>query len=284
VRAGHVVVASHMPVFDRAAYWTRLTPKRSYAIACRINGEVPPGMHITAGSPTRSIRGIPHEGSELLMVGGEGHNTGEDDDTRERYAALEAFAREHWDVTEVTHRWSAHDLQPADGMPYVGRYTPTSKHVWTAAGYRKWGFTNGAMAAEILTELVLGREHRWADAFDPWRFTPLASAPGLAKEILNDGRHFVGDRLRGAEDGEPADLAPGEGRILRVDGKLVGAFRDDDGTLLGVSPTCTHVGCRLGWNTAERSWDCPCHGSRFAPDGKVLQGPATAPLDRRDIE
>jgi glycine/D-amino acid oxidase-like deaminating enzyme/nitrite reductase/ring-hydroxylating ferredoxin subunit len=282
VDARDVIVATLMPVFDRAVYWTRLTAKRSYAIACRVTGGVPPGMYITAGSPTRSIRAIPVDGEELLMVGGEGHNTGEDDDTRERYAALEAFAREHWDVDEVTHRWSAQDLQPADGVPYIGRYTPISRHVWTAAGFRKWGFTNGAMAAELLTAMVQGREHEWADFFDPYRFTPLRSAKGVAMEVLKDGRHFVGDRLRGAEADSFDEVPPGEARLVRDGLKLVGAFRDDDGTLKTVNPTCTHVGCRLGWNTAERSWDCPCHGSRFAPDGTVLQGPATAPLERLD--
>ena len=283
VAARDVVVTTLMPVFDRAVYFARLTAKRSYAIACRIDGEVPPGMFITAGSPTRSIRGIPYEGEELLMVGGEGHTTGEDDDTRERYDALEAFAREHWAVREVTHRWSAHDLMPADGVPYVGRYTPISKHVWTATGFRKWGFTNGAMAAELLTELVCGREHPHADFFDPYRFTPLRSAKGVASELLKDGRHFVGDRLRGAEAGSFDEVPAGEARLVRDGAKLVGAYRGDDGTLQTVNPTCTHVGCRLGWNTAERSWDCPCHGSRFAPDGTVLQGPATAPLEKLDV-
>jgi Rieske Fe-S protein len=128
-----------------------------------------------------------------------------------------------------------------------------------------------------------GREHPWASFFDPYRLTPLRSAKGVLAEGSKDARHLVGDRLRGAEDGAPADLAPGEARILRVDGKLTGAYRDEDGSLHAVSPTCTHLGCRLGWNTAERSWDCPCHGSRFAPDGTVLQGPAVAPLDRRDV-
>jgi nitrite reductase/ring-hydroxylating ferredoxin subunit len=184
---------------------------------------------------------------------------------------------------EITHRWSAHDLMPADGVPYVGRYTPVSKHVWTAAGFRKWGFTNGAMAAELLTALVTGREHPHADFFDPYRFTPLRSAKGVASEMLKDGRHFVGDRLRGAETDSYDDVPAGEARLVRDGAKLVGAFREDDGTLKTVNPTCTHVGCRLGWNTAERSWDCPCHGSRFDTDGTVLQGPATAPLERIDV-
>jgi glycine/D-amino acid oxidase-like deaminating enzyme/nitrite reductase/ring-hydroxylating ferredoxin subunit len=283
VRAKDVVVTTLMPVFDRAVYWTRLTAKRSYAIACRVTGEVPHGMFISAGQPTRSIRAIPVDGEERLMVGGEGHNTGEDDDTRERYAALEAFAREHWDVTEVTHRWSAHDLQPADGIPYVGRYTPISKHVWTAAGFRKWGFTNGAAAAELLAALIAGREHDRADFFDPYRFTPLRSLKGVASEVLKDGRHFVGDRLRGA-DADSYDAVPaGEARLLRDGAKLVGAYRDDDGTLHAVSAVCTHLGCQVQWNGAERSWDCPCHGSRFDTDGTVLQGPATAPLERIEI-
>lgn len=280
VSAGHVVVATLMPVFDRSVFWSRLTARRSYAIACRIDGDVPEGMFISAGSPTRSIRGIPTPHGELLLIGGEGHVTGEDADTRRRYAALERFARSHWQVAEVTHRWSAHDLQPADGVPYVGRYTPLSNRVWTAAGFRKWGFTNAAMASDILAAAVRGRDHAWADFFDPYRLTPRASAKGVAAELLKDARHFVGDRLRAAEVDSIADVPAGEARLVRTERGTVGAYRDDDGSVETVDPTCTHVGCRVRWNTAERSWDCPCHGSRFAPDGTVLQGPATRPLDR----
>jgi glycine/D-amino acid oxidase-like deaminating enzyme len=246
VHATDVVVATLMPFLDRGLWFARLTPMRSYCIAARAPRErIPEIMAISADQPSRSIRGaVGPGGEELLIVGGEGHPTGEDADTRRRYGALERFAREQFSATEVTHRWSAHDLQPADGLPYIGRYTPLSHHVWTAAGFRKWGMTNATMAAEILTERLAGRDHDLAATFDTNRLDPRKAATGVVKEVVKDTRHFVLDHLR----------------------------RRD-------APVCTHLGCRLSWNTAETSWDCPCHGSRFAADGTVLTGPATKPLD-----
>jgi glycine/D-amino acid oxidase-like deaminating enzyme/nitrite reductase/ring-hydroxylating ferredoxin subunit len=281
VRAGDVVVATLMPFLDRAAWWTRLTPMRSYCIAVRGATTIPDAMLISADQPTRSIRPARGpDGEPLLIVGGEGHPTGADDDTRRRYRALEAHAREHYggDALEVTHRWSAHDLMPADGLPFVGRYHPAAEHLWTAAGFRKWGMTNATMAAEILAARIAGRGHPLAERFDTTRLDALRQAPGMVKEAVKDAKRFVGDRLRGGEHDDVDALAPGEGGLVKVDGELVAAYRAEDGTVSRVSPTCTHLGCRVAWNTAERSWDCPCHGSRFAPDGTVLTGPATAPL------
>lgn len=277
----HVVVATLMPFLDRGLYFSRLTPMRSYCIAVRGATTIPDGMLISADQPTRSVRPARgREGEQLLVIGGEGHPTGEDDDTRERYAALEAHAREHYGgaAIEVTHRWSAHDLMPADGMPFIGRYHAASTHLWTAAGFRKWGMTNATMAAEILSAQIAGHEHRLAQQFDSTRMDLLQQTPGIAKESLKDAKHFIGDRLRSPDVDSLDALAPGQGGLVEVDGKLVAAYRDAAGAVTQVSPTCTHLGCRVGWNTAERSWDCPCHGSRFAPDGTVLTGPATKPL------
>jgi glycine/D-amino acid oxidase-like deaminating enzyme len=246
VRARDIVVATLMPFLDRGLWFTRLTPKRSYCIAVRTRREAPPIMSISADQPTRSLRpAIGPGGEELLVIGGEGHATGAESQTGERYAALEDYARTLYGATEVTHRWSAHDLMPADGLPYVGAYTPLSSHLWTAAGFRKWGLSNATMAAEILAARIAGREHPLARTFDANRTDVLQQAPGIAQEALKDTRHFLVDHV----------------------------------TRLRRAPVCTHLGCRLNWNDAERSWDCPCHGSRFAEDGRVLTGPATKPLD-----
>ena len=286
VQARDVVVATHYPILDRGLFFPRLTPKRSYCLAARIPGPPPGIMAISIGSPTRSLRAAPdpgRPGEELLVLGGEGHSAGEDGDrTPERYQALWSFAREHFAATEATHRWSAHDMTSADGLPYAGRLTPLSRHVWVAAGFRKWGLTNGTAAAQVLAARILGREHPHRALFDTTRLTPRRSAVGIAKEGLKDARHLIGDRFTSPK-GETADhLQPGgDGQLLKLDGDLVAASRDADGTLHAVSPTCTHLGCRVAWNRAERSWDCPCHGSRFAPDGRVLQGPAVQPLASR---
>ncbi|HEX6026265.1 MAG TPA: FAD-dependent oxidoreductase [Solirubrobacter sp.] len=281
IDAEHIVVATHFPFPDRSLAFARAHPQRSYAIACRIAGDVPDGMFISSGSPTRSIRAIPHEGDELLMVGGEGHRTGTGGDTERRYAALEAFAREHWDVESVDYRWSAQDNTTVDSLPFVGPISPLDKRVLMATGFRKWGLTGGTMAALILADRVLGRDNPWASLFDPNRFNVRAGAAKLVTENAKAGVRFFADRLTKRGDRALDDLEPGEGDIVRHEGEKVAGYRDDDGTLYAVSPTCTHMGCQVNFNRAERSWDCPCHGSRFAPDGTVLQGPAVHRLEAK---
>ena len=283
VIADQVVVATHYPFLDRSLAFARVHPERSYAIACRIDGTPPDGMFISAGSPTRSVRGIPVDGGELLLVGGEGHKTGTGGDTTERYRRLEAFARQHWDVRSVDYRWSAQDGITVDGVPYVGPLTPRNDRVLMATGFAKWGMTAGTAAAMIMSDRLLGRENAWASLFDPNRLKPRAAAVRLVKENAEAGLHLVGDRLTKPGRRPIDDLEPGEGDIVRHRGEKVAGYRDDDGTLVAVSATCTHLGCQVNFNAAERSWDCPCHGSRFAPDGSVLQGPAVHRLERKPI-
>ena len=282
VLAERAVIATHYPYLDRSLSFARVHAERSYAIACRIEGAPPEGMHIATGSTTRSIRGVPGPDEELLLVGGEGHRVGAHTDTEERYARLERFAREHWAVRSVDYRWSSQDNFTLDGVPYVGRLTPRSDRTLMATGFAKWGLTGGTAAALLLVDLLLERPNDSAAFFDPWRLTARASAPTFLKEQAHIGAHMIGDRLLRPGLRSSDDLAPGEGGVVRLGGHKVAAFRHDDGRLDAVSARCTHLGCQVTWNPAERSWDCPCHGSRFGTDGTVLQGPAVKPLgDRR---
>jgi glycine/D-amino acid oxidase-like deaminating enzyme/nitrite reductase/ring-hydroxylating ferredoxin subunit len=280
VRARHTVVATHFPFPDRSLAFARVHPRRSYAIACRIAASPPEGMFISADQPTRSIRSIPLDGEELLLVGGEGHKPGTDEDTTERYAALEAFAREHWDVRSVEYRWSAQDNITDDDLPFAGRLTPWEPNVLMATGFAKWGFTNGTAAAFVLRDLILGRETPQTKLFDPTRLNARAALPSLVKENAQVAARFV---MRKGASRDIEDLQPGEGDIVRLDGEKVAGYRDEDGALVAVSATCTHLGCQVSFNRAERSWDCPCHGSRFAVDGAVLQGPAVHRLERKPL-
>ena len=233
-------------------------------------------MHISAGSPTRSVRAW----RQWVIVGGEGHRTGASDAQPERFERLIAFAREHFGVTEVPYRWSTQDGMPVDHLPYIGRYHPRADGLWAAGGFQKWGMSLGTAAAILLTELIAGREHPWAEHFDPNRVS-VRAAPELAKLGLQTGVHFVGDRL--SPPGVVSDdLPPGEARVVRSGLGKVGVYRDEAGGLHAVSLRCTHLGCLTRWNDAERSWDCPCHGSRFDADGQVLAGPAVKPLEPRE--
>jgi glycine/D-amino acid oxidase-like deaminating enzyme/nitrite reductase/ring-hydroxylating ferredoxin subunit len=282
VTAEHVVVATHVPFTDRALFFARVHAERSYCVAAPLRGEAPEGMFISASSPTRSIRSHPVEGRELLIVGGEGHKVGQGGPTTPRYQALEEFAREHFGVSEISHRWSTQDNYSADGAPLVGKLTPLSRRSYAATGFRKWGLAMGAAAGEMLSDAIAGRDNRWAAFFDSNRIPPLAAAVDLAKENANVGFHFFADRIVRRSSDSAGDLGPGEGKVASRDGRQVAISRDEDGVLHAVSARCTHLGCIVAWNDAERSWDCPCHASRFAPDGSVLQGPAVNPLEGRD--
>jgi glycine/D-amino acid oxidase-like deaminating enzyme/nitrite reductase/ring-hydroxylating ferredoxin subunit len=283
VHADRVIVATHYPFLDRSLAFARVHPQRSYAILCRTREKPPEGMFISSGSPTRSIRAVPVEGQEMLLVGGEGHETGTGGDTRERYAALERFAAEHWDVESVEYRWSAQDNTTIDQLPYVGPITPREDSILMATGFAKWGMTGGTAAARILADRCTGQDNEWAGVFNPNRLNLRASAVKLVEENAQAGYRMVRDRLVNRGERSLDDLEPGEGDIVSHQGQKVAGFRDDDGKLTAVSTRCTHLGCQVNWNAAERSWDCPCHGSRFAPDGSVLQGPAVHRLEIKPL-
>ena len=285
VRARDVILATHLPILDRGLFFAKAHPDRSYAIACRVRDDQDPhGMYINVKPPTRSVRTARDEHGLLLVLSGEGHKPGTDPNTHERYRALEDFARSHWRSEDYPYRWSTQDYNPVDQLPYVGRLTRRSDHVYVATGFRKWGMTNGVVAATILSDLVAGRENPWATLYDAKRLKPVASAPKFVKENASVARHFFGDRLTRGETTSADELTPGEGKMLKVDGKKTAAYRDPAGAVHLLSPVCTHMGCHVSWNPAEKSWDCPCHGSRFAGDGRVIQGPAVKDLDGRDDE
>ncbi len=278
LRAEHVVVATHYPFLDRGLYFARLEPQRSYCIAATLTEGVPPrGMSISAGSNTRSIRSF----HQQLIVGGEGHSTGSRRATPERYERLEAFAREHWSVAEITHRWSAHDPVPYDHLPMIGPYRPGSSRLWVSAGYMKWGLTSATFAATILADAIAGRENPWGATFSPNRLS-LNSAHEVAQLGAKFGADLVADRLLPPRALSAQSIPPGEARVLPDGLGKKGVYRDESGALHGVSLRCTHLGCLLRFNSAEHSWDCPCHGSRFGVDGSVLEGPAVHPLQRRE--
>lgn len=281
VTAGHVVVATHLPFLDRGGFFARCSPTRSYALSARVDGPVPHGMYLDAGSPSRSVRSARDGGDEVVIIGGEGHKVGQDEDTRQRYDALEQWARATFPVRSIDYRWSAQDFRSVDGIPFVGPVSAGSERILVATGFRKWGMSNGAAAAVMLADRIAGRENRWASLFDTARLNPGRSVKDLVKENADVVKRFVGDRLRTEVRRSPEDLAPGEAAVLRSGAERVAAYRDEAGTLHAVSPVCTHMGCTVTWNTAETTWDCPCHGSRFTIGGEVIEGPALRPLERR---
>ena len=283
LRARHVVVATHLPFLDRGLFFAKAHPSMSYAIAAPVDAAAaPPGMHISTSQPTRSIRTTPYGDRRLLILGGEGHKPGARRDTRESYEALELTLRERFGLDEVAFRWCTHDYSPVDGLPYIGALRRTTDRIFVATGFAKWGLTKGTLAAMVLRDAIVGRDNPWAETYAANRLNVRQSAVAFVKENAAVGARFVGDRLRPAQ-AEAAALAPGQGAVVRDGRRRLAVRRDEAGDLHVLSARCTHLGCIVRWNEAESSWDCPCHGSRFAADGTVVEGPAVDDLPRETL-
>ncbi|MBX9245510.1 FAD-dependent oxidoreductase [Actinotalea ferrariae] len=285
VTARDVVVATHYPVFDRAMLFARLEPQRDLVVAAVIPADDDPGgMYITQEQGTRSVRTAPYgEGRRLLIVTGEVFTPGTADDVTERFERLAAWTRERFPRAEVVYRWATQDNSTTDHVPFVGPFHPGAEHVWVAAGFGGWGMSTGVMTGRLLAASIAGERLPWTDLYDPRRFNLRREGAAMAKLQGTVAKHFVRDRLTGDDVGSVDELTPGSGAVMRVKGRHCAVFKDDDGTVHAVSARCTHLGCIVDFNDAERAWECPCHGSRFGVDGSVIQGPANRPLERREL-
>jgi glycine/D-amino acid oxidase-like deaminating enzyme/nitrite reductase/ring-hydroxylating ferredoxin subunit len=277
VRAKDVVVATHYPVFDRGLFFARLEPTRDLVVTGPAEREVT-GTYLDEQSH-HSVRAVPTPAGPQVIVGGEHYRVGDHVDVEARFARLEAWARQHVGLEEVRYRWSAHDMSTLDSVPYVGRYHPRATHLWVATGFGQWGMTGGTAAGLLLRDLVAGTANEHEQLYDPNRFS-LRAAGSLVSANATVAKFMAGDHVRALTKPGLANLPPGEAVVTRQGTSMVAAYRDDAGELHAVGAHCTHLGCLVAFNNAERTWDCPCHGSRFDVDGQVVQGPAVRPLRR----
>jgi glycine/D-amino acid oxidase-like deaminating enzyme/nitrite reductase/ring-hydroxylating ferredoxin subunit len=277
VQVHAVVVATHYPILDRGLFFARLDPVRDLVVAGPAPTEVT-GTYLDADTH-HSIRVATAGGRRYLVVGGEHYRVGEQVDVAEKYRRLADWAGERLGLREIEYRWSAHDMSTADGVPYIGRYHPGARDLYVATGFGQWGMTGGTAAGMLLADLVRGRENDLAELYDPNRVS-LSSLPSLVSNNMTVAKHLVGDHVRALRPADPAALEPGAACVTRRGASMVASYRDESGELHEVNARCTHLGCLVAFNNAERSWDCPCHGSRFDVDGAVLRGPAVHPLRR----
>lgn len=281
VTAQDVIITTNLPILDQGLFFAKSYPQRSYLIGAYIEPDkAPDGMYIGVGQKYRSMRTTPTDsGRLLLMMGGEGHKVGGANDTPERYQNLANDLKADFGIDTIDYRWSSQDMVSFDKLPYIGRLTPVSNHTYVASGFSLWGMSKSVMSAMILSDLILGRSNPWSDLYDATRPTPFVTQTSL-KENLDVGSRWIGDRFKGLFSSS-TDLQPGDGGLITVEGEKVAAYRDDTGSLHQVSAVCPHLGCIVDWNEAEKSWDCPCHGSRFDYDGRILQGPAVKCLEKK---
>jgi glycine/D-amino acid oxidase-like deaminating enzyme/nitrite reductase/ring-hydroxylating ferredoxin subunit len=287
IHANDVFVAANVPVNNRVLLHTKITAYRSYAIACAIASPSAAGLYWDTDEPYHYTRLHPADGRHYLIVGGEDHRTGTDSEekgTEEHYRRLTAYARERFGITDVAFRWSGQIIEPVDGLPYIG-LNAASAHVYVATGYSGNGITFGTLAGTIVADLILGHENPYAALYSATRVTPVASATKYVTENALFPAHLVRDRLTNADAEErPIEaLAPGDGAVFAGDKGKVAVCRDRSGALHCVSAVCTHLACDVAWNSAEQTWDCPCHGSRFSPEGTVINGPAVTALAAKPL-
>jgi len=282
VRAKQVFVATHSP-FLRVSQWDlRVGPYQSYVIGVRVEDDVPDALFWDDADPYHYIRRASSDEPDLLLIGGADHKTGQGDDERDGFKQLEQYVSERFKVRSIEYRWSAEFFDPVDGLPYIGR-VPGWNHIYLATGYAGTGMTLGTVAGKLIADLILERDNPLAEAFNPGRITVRASAGAFVSENLNAAYHFVADRFAGDRIDSLEQVAPGTGRLVTLKGKQRAVYRDASGHLHVLSPVCAHAGCIVQWNEAEKTWDCPCHGSRFTAEGSCFYGPAPSNLEPEDM-
>lgn len=281
VTATRALACTYSPSSTRFALHTRVAAYRSYVVALRAD-DVPEGLYWDNDDPYHYTRREPLPGGGyLLIVGGEDHKTGTEKDTLAAFERLEAYARDRFGDRPVAYRWSGQILETVDGLPFVGK-APHSSHTYVATGYSGNGITHGTMAGMLLADLALDRDNPWSELYSPSRVKPVASAKDFVVENASVASHFVGDRLKKPEAPTVDEVRPGEGKLIRRGGEALAVYRDESGRAHVCSAVCPHLGCLVQWNNAERTWDCPCHGSRFEPSGDVINGPAVKGLEQKE--
>jgi glycine/D-amino acid oxidase-like deaminating enzyme/nitrite reductase/ring-hydroxylating ferredoxin subunit len=277
-----IVIATHNPLVGFAGmtgatlFQTKLALYTSYVIAGRLaRGLVPDALWWDTADPYHFLRVEPQRDHDVVIFGGEDHKTGQQDDTEACYRRLEKHLRTLVPAVELTHRWPGQVIETPDGLPYIGQ---GPDHQYSATGYGGNGLTFGTLAGIMISDAILERSNPWTELFDPGRKALTRGLWDYLKENVDYPYYLIRDRFAGVEAKSLRAVKRGQGKVIERKGAKVAAYRDAAGTITLRSAICTHMGCTVAWNTAERTWDCPCHGSRFKPTGEVISGPAESPL------
>jgi len=284
VYAKYVIHATHTPVGIFLDFHSLLGTYREYGIAAKLNsGDYPVGTFWGYYSVNErySIRSYEHGGDKRIVVVGQPHEVGQKEDNTENIRNLEKFLMENFDVAEITNRWGGQNYKPADGLPYIGRKSKGS-NVFVATGFSTDGLVYGTLSAQLITDTILGKETDYTSLFDATRHNPLKAAGKFIKENAINAAEIIKDYIF-HKDSKLGEIPTGEGRVVEVDGKKVAVYNDENGSVKACSAICTHMGCVVHFNKAEKTWDCPCHASRFTTDGEIIEGPALIPLKKVDI-
>lgn len=277
------ITSQHNAFYNYLIYSAKMYQSMSYLIAIETKKELPKGMYISVSNPNISIRKAKYEEKEILLIGGGDHKTGKSVTYEQAYGRLEEFAKKYYPDEKVLKKWNAEDCISLDKLPYIGQVSSFLPNVYVATGYKKWGMTLSNVATDIIVDIIRGSKNPYADIFSSLRLQPIKNHEEMKNMIIDSSKGLIIDKLKQADILE-SELPNDCGKIIEIENQKVGVYKDKNGKLFAINPICTHLGCLLIWNQIDRTWDCPCHGSRFRYDGKNIYDPAFNDLEVVEIE
>lgn len=289
VKAKYVVLASHYPFINfPGVYFAKMYQSSSYVIGIDTKSELFDGMYINIQSPIYSFRTAKDEDKEILLLGGGDHKTGENISYKDSYGLLEEKAKQWYPNCEIKYRWSTRDCITLDKIPYIGEFSNTLPNMYVGTGFNKWGMTSSNVAARIITDKIAGKENEYSEVFEATRLNPIVNKDEVKNIVSQTVKSLVVERIEKSEkvlndEISLDDIKQESGQIVELNGEKVGVYKDIEGKIFGVKPVCTHLGCILNWNDADKTWDCPCHGSRFDYTGKNIYNPALKDLEKVEL-
>jgi len=280
VKAKYVILATHYPIINFPGfYFLKMYQSMSYVIAVDTKSDLPEGMYINASIPTYSFRTTPYLDKKLLLVAGADHKTGEKINLENAYEILERKAKELYPQSEVLFKWCTEDCISLDKIPYIGDFSSIMPNLYVATGFKKWGITSSNIASKIISDKILGKENKYEYLFKATRLEPIKNHEELGNMIKESVHSLIINKLKGVPD-TLEDVANDEGKIIEYEGQKVGVYKNQDGECFFIKPVCAHLGCELSFNNIEKTWDCPCHGSRYDIYGNVITEPAIKNLEK----
>ena len=289
VKAKYVVLASHYPFINfPGVYFAKMYQSSSYVIGIDTKSELFDGMYINIQSPIYSFRTAKDADKKILLLGGGDHKTGENTSYQDSYGLLEEKAKQWYQNCEIKYRWSTRDCITLDKIPYIGEFSNTLPNMYVGTGFNKWGMTSSNVAARVITDKIIGEENEYSEVFEATRLNPIVNKDEVKNMVSQTVKSLVVERIEEPEKVKNDeisldDLKQETGQIIEWNGEKVGVYKDIEGKIFAVKPVCTHLGCILNWNDADKTWDCPCHGSRFDYTGKNLYNPALKDLEKVEL-
>lgn len=283
VECQNVIIATHYPIFNSPGfYFLKMYQSMSYAIALETNNDIPEGIYISSDNPKISIRTIDvNKKNKMIVIVGNDHKTGESNNG-DNYKELEKIAKSVYPDCKITYRWSTEDCITLDKIPYIGEFSKFMPNVYVATGYNKWGITTSNIAANIIKDKILKKDNKYENLFKATRMEPIKNIKEVENILKETASSLILKKMT-IPYNKINDINKEEGKIVEIEGKKVGIYKDEKGNLHAVNPICSHLGCEVIWNSSDKTWDCPCHGSRFDYSGKSIYSPSIKDIENLKI-